>query len=128
MDHLSDHTQEENRKAIQTFHHLFRGELHFPRRTNREGDHSNLLTVSLGSHFNPKRTTELRGILPPPPISQGLRGNHPHHQEENRAKASHLPTISLGKSRIDSGMERIDSLWIGTGPLVSGAFRIDSGM
>ncbi|MED6185916.1 hypothetical protein PIB30_061725, partial [Stylosanthes scabra] len=32
------------------------------------------------------------------------------------------------KSRIDSGMERIDSLWLGTGPLVSGGFRIDSGM
>ncbi|MED6211273.1 hypothetical protein PIB30_072141 [Stylosanthes scabra] len=96
MDRLSDRTQEENRKAIQTFHHLSGGELHFPRRINREGDHSNLLTVSLGSHFNPRRTTELSGLLPPPPISQGLRGIHPHHQEENRAKASHLPTISLG--------------------------------
>ncbi|MED6224334.1 hypothetical protein PIB30_082983 [Stylosanthes scabra] len=84
--------------------------------------------LSLASSLYPRRTTELRGLLPPPPISQGLRGNHPHHQEENRAKASHLPTISLGESRIDSGMERIDSLWLGAGPLVSGEFRIDSGM
>ncbi|MED6220226.1 hypothetical protein PIB30_042877 [Stylosanthes scabra] len=55
---------EENRKAIQTFHHLSGGELHFSRRINREGDHSNLLTVSLGSYFNPRWTTELRGTTP----------------------------------------------------------------
>ncbi|MED6107833.1 hypothetical protein PIB30_017915 [Stylosanthes scabra] len=96
MDRLFDHTQEENRKAIQTFHHLSRGELHFPRRINREGDQSYLLTVSLESHFNSRRKIELRGLLPPPPISLELRGNHSHHHEENRAKASHLPTISLG--------------------------------
>ncbi|MED6208006.1 hypothetical protein PIB30_041013 [Stylosanthes scabra] len=58
-----------------------------PKRINREWNQSYLLTVSLESHFNPRRKTELMGLLPPPPITLELRGkSDSHHQEKNRAK------------------------------------------
>ncbi|MED6223260.1 hypothetical protein PIB30_072284 [Stylosanthes scabra] len=43
------------------------------------GRRSKPSTISLEANFNPRRKIELRGLLPPPPISLELRGNHPHH-------------------------------------------------
>ncbi|MED6123328.1 hypothetical protein PIB30_048123 [Stylosanthes scabra] len=52
---------------------------------------SYLLTVSLESHFNSRRKTELRGLLPPPPISLELRGKS-HHTTRRKTGLRH-PTF-----------------------------------